>query len=96
MSKFKIIAGDVPSFDLNNFPIKSADLVTEENKKSFVGAAGWGLVGDMAFGPLGMLAGVLLGGNKKEVCVAVEFYDGRRCMVITDPSGYQKLKARTM
>ena len=58
--------------------ILSAEIVTEENQKSIAGKLGWGAAGAMALGPLGLLAGVLGGGNKQIMVVAVIFKDGRK------------------
>lgn len=73
--------------------IKSAEILTEESKKKFMGAAGWGLVGAAALGPLGLIAGVLAGGNKKEICFACELKDGRKFMAIADSSTFHKINA---
>ncbi len=48
--------------------IKSLTLQTEESVKKVAGTLGWGLAGSLALGPVGMLAGLMLGGNRKEVC----------------------------
>jgi hypothetical protein len=73
--------------------IESLDVVTEENKKRFVGAAGWGLVGAAALGPLGALAGVLAGGRTKEVVVAVALKSGQRFLAQVDPATHKRLLA---
>lgn len=75
---------------LLNGNITSVEMVTEENQKKFVGSAGWGLVGGLALGPLGLLAGVLAGGNKKEVCFACVLADGRKFIAKSDVKTYQK------
>jgi hypothetical protein len=75
--------------------LEKIELVTEENQKKFIGAAGWGLVGGVALGPLGLLAGVLAGGNKKKVCFACYLKDGRKFMIVTDQKTYQKMLALT-
>lgn len=69
--------------------VERVELVTEENKKSFVGSAGWGLVGAAALGPLGLIAGALAGGNKKEICFSCYLKDGRKFMAIADNKSYQ-------
>lgn len=73
--------------------IDRIDIVTEENKKSFVGAAGLGLVGAAALGPLGLIAGALAGGNKKEVCFLAYLKDGRKFMAVADNGTYQEIVA---
>lgn len=71
--------------------ISKVEQVTEESKKKFIGSAGWGLVGGLALGPLGLIAGALAGGNKKEICFACFLKDGRKFMAISDPKTYQKI-----
>jgi len=71
--------------------IERIEIMTEEKAKSFLGSAGLGIVGGLVFGPIGALAGILAGGNKREVCFACYLKDGRKFMAITDPKTYQKL-----
>ena len=59
----------------------SADIVTAENQTSIAGKLGWGAVGGVALGPLGLLAGVLGGGNKQTMVVAVALKDGRKVLL---------------
>lgn len=76
--------------------IASVEIVTEENKTSFVGKAGLGLVGAVALGPLGAIAGILAGGNSKEVCFMCTLKDGKKFMAIADNKTYQKFITFTM
>lgn len=71
--------------------IKNVEIITEESKKKFVGAAGWGLVGAVALGPLGAIAGILAGGNKKEILVACELKDGKKFIATVDSKLYQSM-----
>jgi len=71
--------------------IISAEVMTEESKTSILGKAGWGAVGAIALGPLGLLAGVLGGGRSKEICVACELDDGRKFIATASASEYQDL-----
>lgn len=73
--------------------VESVQVVTEDNKKSLMGAAGWGAVGALALGPVGLLAGLLGGGRHKEVVVAVTLKDGRRFLATVDPSTHKRLLA---
>jgi len=66
--KYKII-------DLNS--ILSLDVLTEENKKHVLGTLTGAGVGLVVLGPLGAAIGLLTGGNKKEVSIAVKLKDGR-------------------
>jgi hypothetical protein len=73
----------------------SVEAITEENKKKFIGAAGWGLVGAAALGPIGALAGILAGGNKKTVCAACVCKDGNKFLVEVDQKTFKKMVAAT-
>lgn len=73
----------------NNFivasEIEKAEIITEDNKVNFVGAAGWGIVGGVLTGGLGFLAGALLGGRGKETFCAVRFKDGTQMILSGKP-----------
>ena len=69
----------------------SAEVLTEESKTSIMGKAGWGAVGAIALGPLGLLAGVLGGGHSKEVCVACELDDGRKFIATASASEHRDM-----
>lgn len=71
--------------------IISVEVLTEESKTSIMGKAGWGALGAIALGPLGLLAGVLGGGRSKEICVACELDDGRKIIATASASEYQGL-----
>lgn len=90
----KLVGWKIEKIGLND-NIERIELMTEEKAKSFLGAAGLGLVGGLVFGPVGALAGILAGGNKKEICFACYFKDGTKFMAVADPKTYQKLVALT-
>jgi hypothetical protein len=71
--------------------VQSVSLVTEENKHKLLPKAGWGLIGLATFGPAGALAGLLLGGKKKEVCFVCHMKDGKQFMGVADAKTFQKL-----
>lgn len=75
----------------NLYAIESIEVITEENKKKFASAAGWATIGTVAFGPLGGLAGIAFGGNKKEVCFACELVGGKRFMGKCSQADFKKL-----
>lgn len=81
--------------NLNTFLIASqiekAEIITEDNKVNFVGAAGWGIVGGVLTGGLGFLAGAVLGGRGKETYCAVRFADGTEMIVSGRPKDVVKL-----
>lgn len=73
--------------------LASVEVASEENAKRMVGTIGWGAAGALALGPVGLLAGLLLGGKKKEVTFVAVFKDGRRLLATTDSSEFTKLRA---
>ena len=73
--------------------LEELEVASEESVKKIGGTAGWGTVGFLALGPVGMLAGLLLGGKKTEVTFVAKFKDGRKLMATTDSKTYTKMKA---
>lgn len=71
--------------------IASLQTVTEENKKSFIGKAGWGLVGGVALGGVGAIAGLIAGGNKKEIVIALSMKTGENVMATVDQDTFKWL-----
>lgn len=74
----------------------SLEICTEENVKKIGGAVGWGVVGGVLAGPVGILAGALLGGNKKQVTFILELTDGRQLMGSVDLKAYTAMQASKM
>jgi len=54
------------------------------------------VVGALALGPVGLLAGVILGGNKKEVTFVARLKDGRKFLATVDSKTYAKILGSTM
>ncbi len=75
----------------NKYHIASIDMVNEETKNSVLAKAGWGAAGAVVLGPLGLLAGVLGGGNKRKTVVSVVLKDGRKALLECDPKTLKKL-----
>jgi len=73
--------------------LETVEVATEENVKKLAGTVGWGMAGGMLLGPVGLLAGLLLGGRKKEVTFVAKFKDGRKLLATTDSATYKKLAA---
>lgn len=72
-------------------PLETAEIVTEENKVNFTGALGWGAVGGILTGGIGLLAGALLGGRGKSTVCALKFKDGSQFLVSGKPKDIAKL-----
>jgi hypothetical protein len=109
-NKVKILAGDVNAgdyefnggilwggFDQINLAteLKSIDVKTEESAKNIAQTLGWGLAGAV-FGPLGIIAGLTLGGNRKQICAMCELKDQRKFLALMDSKVYQQMMALTM
>lgn len=73
--------------------LESADIATEESVKKIGGTVGWGVAGAALLGPAGLLAGLLLGGKKKEVTFIARFKDGRKMLATTDSKTFTKIQA---
>jgi hypothetical protein len=73
--------------------LAAVEIATEETARDIVGTIGWGAVGAVVLGPIGLLAGLLLGGKKKEVTFIARFKDGRKLLASTDSGTYTKLLA---
>ena len=85
-------------FGIDKVPLSeliSVEVASEENVKKIGGSVGWGVAGAVLLGPLGLLAGLLGGGRKKEVTFVAVFKDGRRLLATTDSKTYTQLLAAT-
>ncbi|HEY9676913.1 MAG TPA: hypothetical protein V6C76_02840 [Drouetiella sp.] len=107
----KVLAGDVDAgdyeYNMNALwggfetiqlqgEIKSLTLQTEEGAKHIAQTLGWGLAGSLVFGPMGLLAGLTLGGNRKMICAMCELKDGRKFLATMDSKIYQQMLALSM
>lgn len=75
--------------------IANLEQIDEDNKVKVLGAAGWGLAGAAILGPVGALAGMLLGGRGKKVVFACTFKDGRKFLGETDMKTWTAMQAAT-
>jgi hypothetical protein len=73
--------------------LETVEIATEESVKKLEGTIGWGAVGGLLLGPVGLLAGLLAGGRKKEVTFVAKFKDGRKLLASTDSKTFTKLQA---
>ena len=72
---------------------ESVEIATEERVKKLGGTVGWGAAGALILGPVGLLAGLLLGGKRKEVAFIAIFKDGRKLLATVDSKTFTKLQA---
>lgn len=73
--------------------LESIEVASEESVKKIGGTIGWGAAGALVLGPVGLLAGLLLGGKKKEVTFVAKLKDGRKFLATADSGIFTKLKA---
>ncbi len=77
-------------------------MLDKDNIKSFIGKAGWGFVGTYAgyiINPVGAIAGLraglLSGGNKSQLTIAVELSDDSKFLAVVDTKLYRELEGLT-
>lgn len=73
--------------------LASVEVATEETVKRVGGTVGWGAAGAVLLGPVGLLAGLLMGGRGKDVTFIAQFKDGRKMLATTDAKTYTKIQA---
>lgn len=111
MANIKILAGDFPSGNCDytsgefNFgflkknisdkALETVEIATEESVKRIGGTVGWGVAGAVILGPVGLLAGLLLGGKGKDITFVAKFKNGKKFMASTDSKTFTKLQAVT-
>lgn len=81
------------AYTINKKDIEEISLATEDNVKRIGGTLGWGVVGATLLGPVGLLAGLLLGGKGKNVTFIMKLKDGRKLLGTVDAKTYTKLNA---
>lgn len=90
--------------------VEILEVASEQTVKRFFASAGGAVAGGMALGtiggllgvaaattlgPVGLAAGLLAAGNRKEVTFIAQLKDGRRMMATTDAKTFTKLQADT-
>ena len=73
--------------------LASVDIATEEAVKRLGGTVGWGVAGAVIFGPIGLLAGLLMGGRGKDVTFVAVLKDGRKMLATTDSQTFIKIQS---
>lgn len=64
--------------------LDTVEQASEESVKRIGGTVGWGAAGAVLFGPVGLLAGLILGGKGRDVTFVATFKDGRKMLATTD------------
>lgn len=93
MLNFKTDKHPIMGESISLTSLSEVDVASEENVKKIGGTIGWGAAGALVLGPVGLLAGLLLGGKKKEVTFVAKFKDGRKLLATTDSATFTKLQA---
>lgn len=75
---------------INKDTVEAYEVVDEENRTKALSAIGRGMVGSLALGPVGLLAG-LSAKNKTEYLVAIRFKDGKESLIEIDKIFYDVL-----
>ena len=78
---------------ISSTEVEFLSLASEESVKKLAGTVGWGAVGGVLLGPVGLLAGLLLGGKSKKVTFIVKFKDGRKFIGTTDQKTWVEIQA---
>lgn len=73
--------------------IETLEIATDENLKKMGGAIGWGLVGGLALGGIGAIAGLLAGGRSKEVTFVCKFKDGQKFLAKSDLKVFTEIQS---
>lgn len=76
---------------INGF--SSVELANEESVRKLGAIIGWGAVGALVLGPIGLLAGLALAGKDIDVTFIAIHKDGRAFMASTDSNTYSKIQA---
>lgn len=78
---------------INPNELEYLSIANEEAVNSIGGKIGWGAAGGLLLGPVGLLAGLLMGGKGKEVTFVAKFKDGRKFVATTDSNTWGKIQA---
>ncbi|MFN2202182.1 MAG: hypothetical protein ACK2UO_13300 [Caldilineaceae bacterium] len=85
--------GSTESFFLPTAQLESVEIASEENVRTLGGTIGWAAAGAVILGPVGLLAGLLAGGMKKEVTFVAKCKCGRKFLATTNSKTFTKLQA---
>jgi len=107
MAQFKVHGGDfgkgngqylfgglsLPGFNsIRATELESVEILTEESIKKLGRTIGGGLIGRALLGPVGLLAGVLASGRKREITFIAKLKDGRQFIATAYIDTFVKLK----
>ena len=73
--------------------IEKIEVASEESVKRIGGAVGWGIAGAALLGPVGLLAGLLGGGQGKNITFVCKLKDGRKFLGTAKSKVYTEITA---
>ncbi|HDC1792555.1 TPA: hypothetical protein O7W21_004767 [Salmonella enterica] len=73
--------------------VSSLEVATEDSVKRLGGTVGWGIAGNALFGPVGLLAGLLRGGEGKDITFICQLNDGRKFLATAKSGTFKKINA---
>ena len=80
---------------VNKNQVMDIAVATEASVKTIGGTLGWGMVGGVLLGPVGLLAGLLLGGKQNKTVFTLTLRDGRSLLASCDTGTFIAIKAAT-
>jgi hypothetical protein len=72
--------------------ISDLDVASEQSVNRIGGAIALGLAGEVVFGPLGLLAGLVRGGRGRDVTFVCRLMDGRRFLAIAGAKEFSQMQ----
>ncbi|MGJ0848308.1 hypothetical protein ACR77J_16580 [Tissierella praeacuta] len=85
-----IKTGWMQKVEINKSTVEAYEIVDEEQKTKAMSAIGRGMIGSLALGPVGMLAG-LSAKKKKTYLIAIKFKDGKESLIEINDVFYKHL-----
>jgi len=82
-----------PGITISTSMIRSIEIVGKEENKDISSALLQGAVGSLVMGPLGAVAGFMLGNEHKEVTFLATLKDGRKFLATLDEKAFSRLNA---
>ena len=80
-----------PGITINTSMIRSIEVVGKEENKDISSALLQGAAGSLVMGPLGAVAGFMLGNEYKDVTFLATLQDGRRFLATLDETAFTRL-----
>jgi hypothetical protein len=82
-----------PDARLSGRSVRTLEVATEESVKRAGGTIGGAALGAVLLGPIGLVAGALLGGQGKDITIIIEFYNGKKLLATVGSDTYKEILA---